>query len=252
MNFFDLPLDILLNIYSFDNTYKLKFDRCIVNINNFGWLCENHKYKIKDYNKGKIKYFLYYIKEGKTIKLYNKEILRYNEDKSNILKLHTIFPHGMFRIYHYFDYINYINLHNSNIEKSCLNILLKKKLKNISKDDLNNNYETIYFDINIDEYEYLKSINITSLNENTSKILKVICNSKIRFLKKQKEKAYSIIVETFLKKQKEKEDVIIVKNCLKKKLLSKKEKKIRKRINKYKLYKSNRNKNKSLFKFRGR
>ena len=250
MNFFDLPLDILLNIYSFDNTYKLKFDRCIVNINHFGWICKYNKYNIKDYNKGKIKYFLDYIKEQKKIKLYNKEILRYNEDKSNIIKLHTIFPHGMFRIYHYFDYINYINLHNSNIELTHLNILLKKKLKNISKDDLNNNYETIYFDINIDEYEYLKSIHIRSLNENISKIVKVIYNSKKRFLKKQKE--YSIIVETFLKKQKEKEDVIIVKNCLKKKLLSKKEKRIRKRINKYKLYKSNRNKNKSLFKFRGR
>jgi len=92
MSFFlrNLPRDILLNVCSYDNTYKKLFNKCIADIQEFSSIKENFIAQIDVYKKGHIKFFIDFKKERANVSSYNKKIIEYNLDNKNMFKLNKI------------------------------------------------------------------------------------------------------------------------------------------------------------------
>jgi len=92
MSFFlrNLPLDILLNVCTYDNTYKKLFNKCIADIHQFSSIKQNFSAQIDLYKKGIIKFFIDLKKEIAIVSSYNKKIIEYNLDNKNAFKLDKI------------------------------------------------------------------------------------------------------------------------------------------------------------------
>ena len=98
MSFFlrNLPLDILLNVCTYDNTYKKLFNKCIADIQEFSSIKQNFTAQIDVYKKGHIKFFIDFKKELANVSSYNKKIIEYNLDNKNAFKLDKIRVRSIF------------------------------------------------------------------------------------------------------------------------------------------------------------
>ena len=98
MSFFlrNLPLDILLNVCTYDNTYKKLFNKCIADIQEFSSIKQKFASQIDAYKKGHIKFFIDLKKELAIVSSYNKKIIEYNLDNKNAFKLDKIRVRSIF------------------------------------------------------------------------------------------------------------------------------------------------------------